>query len=85
LTAPARLAALEQNLACTSPVFEDRFGNCSEQVRVTPQRTKELETMFQMVGEAEDIVTNPHRSWMIRALAARGMESETVADAKITN
>jgi D-glycero-alpha-D-manno-heptose-7-phosphate kinase len=63
LTAPARLAALEQNLALYFTGFSRIASEIAqEQVRVTPQRTKELETMFQMVGEAEDIVTNPHRS-----------------------
>ncbi len=63
LTAPARLAALEQNLALYFTGFSRIASEIAqEQVRVTPQRTKELKTMFQMVGEAEDIVTNPHRS-----------------------
>jgi D-glycero-alpha-D-manno-heptose-7-phosphate kinase len=63
LTAPSRLAALEQNLALYFTGFSRIASEIAqEQVRVTPQRTKELETMFQMVGEAEDIVTNPHRS-----------------------
>jgi D-glycero-alpha-D-manno-heptose-7-phosphate kinase len=63
LTAPARLAALEQNLALYFTGFSRIASEIAqEQVRVTPQRTKELETMFQMVDEAEDIVTNPHRS-----------------------
>jgi D-glycero-alpha-D-manno-heptose-7-phosphate kinase len=63
LTAPARLAALEQNLALYFTGFSRIASEIAqEQVRVTPHRTKELETMFQMVGEAEDIVTNPHRS-----------------------
>jgi D-glycero-alpha-D-manno-heptose-7-phosphate kinase len=63
LTAPSRLAALDQNLALYFTGFSRIASEIAqEQVRVTPQRTKELETMFQMVGEAEDIVTNPHRS-----------------------
>ena len=63
LTAPARLAALEQNLALYFTGFSRIASEIAqEQVRVTPQKTKELETMFQMVDEAEDIVTNPHRS-----------------------
>ena len=63
LTAPARVAALEQNLALYFTGFSRIASEIAqEQVRVTPQRTKELETMFQMVAEAEDIVTNPHRS-----------------------
>jgi hypothetical protein len=33
-----------------------------EQIKVTPQRKHELDTMRQMVDEAEDIVSNPNRS-----------------------
>ncbi|MGC1904117.1 MAG: hypothetical protein WA715_09880 [Candidatus Acidiferrum sp.] len=63
LAAPVRLAALEQNLALYFTGFSRIASEVAqEQVRVTPQKTKELETMFQMVDEAEDIVTNPHRS-----------------------
>jgi len=63
LTAPARLAALEQNLALYFTGFSRTASEIAqEQLRVTPQKTRELETMFQMVGEAEDILTTPHRS-----------------------
>ena len=33
-----------------------------EQIRMTPHRKHELDVMFQMVNEAEAIVTNPNRS-----------------------
>jgi D-glycero-alpha-D-manno-heptose-7-phosphate kinase len=63
LTAPARLAALEQNLALYFTGFSRIASEIAqEQLRVTPQKTKELQTMLQMVGEAEDIVKTPHRS-----------------------
>lgn len=63
LAEPSRLASLEQNLALYFTGFSRIASEVAqEQVRVTPQKTKELETMFQMVDEAEDIVTNPRRS-----------------------
>ena len=47
-------------------VFAGFSGTASEiaqeQIRTTPQRKRELDLMYQMVGEAEAIVTNPNRS-----------------------
>lgn len=63
LAAPSRLAELEQNLALYFTGFSRIASEIAqEQLRVTPQKTKELETMFQMVDEAENILTTPHRS-----------------------
>jgi D-glycero-alpha-D-manno-heptose-7-phosphate kinase len=63
LTTPARLAALEQNLALYFTGFSRIASEIAqEQLRVTPKKTKELETMHQMVDEAEDILTSTHRS-----------------------
>jgi D-glycero-alpha-D-manno-heptose-7-phosphate kinase len=63
LAAPSRLAALEQNLALYFTGFSRIASEIAqEQLRVTPQKTKELQTMFQMVDEAENILTSPHRS-----------------------
>ncbi len=63
LAAPSRLAALEQNLALYFTGFSRIASEIAqEQLRVTPQKTKELQTMFQMVDEAENILTTPHRS-----------------------
>ncbi len=63
LTAPSRLAALEQNLALYFTGFSRIASEIAqEQLRVTPQKKKELDTMYQMVGEAESIVTSPNRS-----------------------
>jgi len=63
LAPPSRLAALEQNLALYFTGFSRIASEIAqEQLRVTPQKTKELETMFQMVDEAEKILTTPHRS-----------------------
>jgi D-glycero-alpha-D-manno-heptose-7-phosphate kinase len=63
LTAPSRLAELEQHLALYFTGFSRIASEIAqEQVKTTPQRQKELTAMHQMVSEAEDIVTNPSRS-----------------------
>jgi D-glycero-alpha-D-manno-heptose-7-phosphate kinase len=63
LTSPARLAALEQNLALYFTGFSRIASEIAqEQLKVTPQKTKELQTMFQMVDEAEDILASANRS-----------------------
>ncbi|MBZ5676626.1 MAG: kinase [Acidobacteriia bacterium] len=63
LTAPSRLAALEQHLALFFTGFSRTASEiATEQVRLTPQRKNELEAMLQMVDEAESIVANPSRS-----------------------
>lgn len=63
LTAPARLAELEQNLALYFTGFSRIASEIAqEQLKVTPQKTKELQTMLQMVDEAEQILTSPTRA-----------------------
>src|SRR5439155_16121200 len=63
LTAPGRLTELEQHLALYFTGFSRTASEIAkEQIKVTPHRKRELETMHQMVNEAEAIVTNPHRS-----------------------
>jgi D-glycero-alpha-D-manno-heptose-7-phosphate kinase len=63
LTSPSRLAELEQHLALYFTGFSRIASEIAEeQVRTTPQKKVELETMHQMVSEAEDIVTNRSRS-----------------------
>src|ERR1700691_5124416 len=63
LTSPARLAGLEQHLALYFTGFSRIASQIAEeQVKATPQKKRELETMQQMVSEAEDIVTNRSRS-----------------------
>ena len=59
LTAPSRLAQLEQNLALYFTGFSRIASEIAkEQIRMTSQRTKELETMLQLVDEGESILTN---------------------------
>src|SRR5580704_5348305 len=78
LTAQSRLAELEQHLALYFTGFARTASEIAqEQLKVTPQRTKELETMLQFVDEAEAIVRNPscsldefgrllHESWQVK-------------------
>jgi len=62
LTAQTRLAELERHLALYFTGFARTASEIAkEQLRVTPQRKKELEIMLQMVGEAEAIITDPSR------------------------
>jgi D-glycero-alpha-D-manno-heptose-7-phosphate kinase len=63
VTAQGRLVELEQHLALYFTGFSRIASEIAkEQIRVTPQKKKELDTMFQMVNEAEAIVTSPSRS-----------------------
>ena len=58
-----RLAALEQYCALFFTGFSRTASEIAkEQIRLTPHRKQELGTMFQMVNEAEAIVSNPNRS-----------------------
>ena len=63
LISPGRLAQLEQHLALYFTGFSRTASEIAQdQVKVTPQRTRELEMMRQLVEEAEAIVTSPGRS-----------------------
>jgi len=62
LTEPSRLCELQQHLALYFTGFSRTASEIAqEQVRMTPQRQRELEEMLQMVDEAEAIVANPQR------------------------
>ena len=59
----ARLAALQQHCALFFTGFSRIASEIAkEQIRVTPQKKRELEAMRQMVDEAEAIISNPNRS-----------------------
>jgi D-glycero-alpha-D-manno-heptose-7-phosphate kinase len=63
LAPPSRLADLESHLALFFTGFSRTASEiATEQVKITPHKKKELETMYQLVGEAESIVTSPNRS-----------------------
>src|SRR6516162_6638603 len=62
LTASSRLVELEQHLALYFTGFARTASEIAqEQVRLTPQRKQELDTMLQLVDEAEAIITSPGR------------------------
>ena len=63
LAPPKRLADLESHLALFFTGFSRIASEiATEQVKITPHKQKELETMYQLVGEAESIVASPSRS-----------------------
>ena len=63
LAGPERLADLQKNFALFFTGFSRTASEIAqEQLRVTPQKKRELTTMLQLVDEAESIVTSPHRS-----------------------
>jgi D-glycero-alpha-D-manno-heptose-7-phosphate kinase len=63
LTSQRRLAELEQHLALYFTGFSRIASEIAkEQIRVTPQKKRELDLIFQMVNEAEAIVSSPSRS-----------------------
>lgn len=78
LASQGRLKELEQHLALFFTGFSRTASEVAqEQVRVTPQKTKELTTMHQLVDEAESIVRNQncslnefgkllHENWKIK-------------------
>jgi len=63
LASKDRLAALQQHCALYFTGFSRTASEIAkEQIRMTPHRKLELDGMFQMVNEAEAIISNPHRS-----------------------
>jgi D-glycero-alpha-D-manno-heptose-7-phosphate kinase len=78
IASPERLAALQQHCALYFTGFARTASEIAkEQIRMTPHRKHELELMFQMVNEAEAIITNPncplnefghllHESWQVK-------------------
>ncbi len=63
LTSPGRLAELEQNLALYFTGFSRTASEiATEQLKMTPHKTRELNMMLNLVDEAESIITTPGRS-----------------------
>lgn len=63
LTSQSRLAELERHLALFFTGFSRTASEIAqEQLRVTPHKKNELETMLQLVDQAEAIITDPNRS-----------------------
>ena len=62
--APGRIADLEGHLALYFTGFSRTASEiAAEQVKVTANRRRELEAMFGMVQEAENIISNPQHAW----------------------
>jgi D-glycero-alpha-D-manno-heptose-7-phosphate kinase len=62
VTASSRVAELEQHLALYFTGFSRIASEIAqEQLRMTPHKKKELNTMLQLVDEAEAIITSPSR------------------------
>jgi D-glycero-alpha-D-manno-heptose-7-phosphate kinase len=87
LTTQSRLAELEQHLALYFTGFSRTASEIAqEQVRMTPQRKRELDTMLQFVDEAESIVTDPGRSLHeFGRLLHEGWQIKRSLTQKITN
>src|SRR5271166_2199972 len=87
LTAPSRLAELEQHLALYFTGFARTASEIAqEQVRMTPNRKQELHTMLQLVDEAEAIMTSPGRSLdEFGCLLHEGWQIKRSLTQKITN
>lgn len=78
IASSGRLAVLQSHCALFFTGFSRIASEVAkEQIRVTHQRKRELETMHQMVNEAESILTNPncsfdefghllHESWQLK-------------------
>ena len=92
VTPQRRLVELEQHLALYFTGFSRIASEIAkEQIRVTPQKQKELETMFQMVNEAEAIVTDPsrpinefgrllHESWKVKRTLTQNITNNSIDD-----
>ncbi len=90
LTSPNRLTELEQHLALYFTGFS-RFASeiAQEQLRMTPHKKQELDTMLQFVNEAEAIIANPdrplhefgrllHESWQIKRTLTQKISNATI-------
>jgi D-glycero-alpha-D-manno-heptose-7-phosphate kinase len=92
LTAQSRLFELQQHLALYFTGFSRIASEIAkEQIRVTPQKKKELDTMFQMVNEAEAIVASSSRtldefgrllneSWKVKRSLTQNISSSDIDD-----
>jgi D-glycero-alpha-D-manno-heptose-7-phosphate kinase len=87
LTPPSRIAELEQNLALYFTGFARTASEIAqEQIRMTPQRKQELDTMLQLVDEAENIIATPLRSLNeFGRLLHEGWQIKRSLTQKITN
>jgi D-glycero-alpha-D-manno-heptose-7-phosphate kinase len=90
LAPPSRLLDLEQHLALYFTGFSRTASEiATEQLRVTPQKTRELTLMRELVDEAESILTTPHQplddfgrllheSWQIKRTLTQKITSASI-------
>jgi D-glycero-alpha-D-manno-heptose-7-phosphate kinase len=90
LASPSRLAELEQHLALYFTGFSRTASEiATEQLKVTPHKKKELDAMFELVNEAEGIITNParsldefgrllHESWQIKRTLTQKITNSSI-------
>jgi D-glycero-alpha-D-manno-heptose-7-phosphate kinase len=90
LASPNRLAELEQHLALYFTGFS-RFASeiAQEQLKMTPHKKQELDTMLQLVDEAEAIIASPdrplnefgrllHESWKIKRTLTQKISNASI-------
>ena len=92
LTAPSRLAELEQHLALYFTGFSRIASEIAkEQIRMTPQRANELHAMKQLVDEGESILASPgrpleefgrllHEGWKIKKTLSQKISNTNIDD-----
>jgi D-glycero-alpha-D-manno-heptose-7-phosphate kinase len=92
LTARSRLEELEQHLALYFTGFSRTASEVAkEQIRITPQRQRELQLMHQLVDEAEAILTSPscsldefgrllHETWQIKRSLTQSITNSSIDD-----
>jgi D-glycero-alpha-D-manno-heptose-7-phosphate kinase len=90
LTSPSRLAELEGSLALYFTGFSRIASEvATEQLRVTPQKKKELDMMLELVNEAQSIIMNParpledfgrllHESWQIKRSLTKKISNSSI-------
>ena len=90
LISPSRLGELEQHLALYFTGFS-RFASqiAQEQLKMTPHKKQELDTMLQLVDEAEAIVASPncslsefgrlmHESWKLKRTLTQKISNASI-------
>jgi D-glycero-alpha-D-manno-heptose-7-phosphate kinase len=87
ITAPDRLEELQRHLALYFTGFSRTASEIAqEQLRMTPHKKQELDTMLQMVGEAEVILTSSSRALdEFGRLLHEGWQVKRSLTQKITN
>lgn len=90
LTSQERITELEKHLALYFTGFSRIASEIAqEQLRMTPHKQKELETMLQLVDEGEEIAVNPgrslddfghllHESWQIKRSLTQKISSAEI-------